>query len=177
MDDIYSYILEGHTDQTVVIMAKLAETTNENLPLLISQGFSRIKYRDEFIRISDVIEKNIPVASSKEMFLVIDRTRINDEKDTVSRIKDSVETALYEGNGTCYIDIDGVTRSFSNKLEADGLEFQIPTINTFSFNSPIGACPKCRGIWEILRIDEDLVIPNKSLSVYDDAVMCWRGKK
>lgn len=177
VDDIYSYILEGHTDQTVVIMAKLAETTNENLPLLISQGFSRIKYGDEFIRISDVIEKNIPLASSKEMFLVIDRIRINDEKDTVSRIKDSVETALYEGNGTCYIDIEGVTRSFSNKFEADGLEFQIPTINTFSFNSPIGACPKCEGYGKILGIDEDLVIPNKSLSVYDDAVMCWRGEK
>ena len=177
VDDIYSYILEGHTDQTVVIMAKLAETTNENLPLLISQGFSRIKYGDEFIRISDLIEKNIPVDSSKEMFLVIDRTRINDEKDTVSRIKDSVETALYEGNGTCYIDIDGVTRSFSNKFEADGIEFQIPTINTFSFNSPIGACPKCEGYEKILGIDEDLVVPNKSLSVYDDAVMCWRGEK
>ena len=103
--------------------------------------------------------------------------RINDEKDTVSRIKDSVETALYEGNGTCYIDIEGVTRSFSNKFEADGLEFQIPTINTFSFNSPIGACPKCEGYGKILGIDEDLVIPNKSLSVYDDAVMCWRGEK
>ena len=177
VDDIYSYILEGHTDQTVDIMAKLAETTNENLPLLISQGFSRIKYGDEFIRISDLIEKNIPVDSSKEMFLVIDRTRINDEKDTVSRIKDSVETALYEGNGTCYIDIDGVTRSFSNKFEADGIEFQIPTINTFSFNSPIGACPKCEGYGKILGIDEDLVVPNKSLSVYDDAVMCWRGEK
>ena len=177
VDDIYSYILEGHTDQTVVIMAKLAEMTNENLPLLISQGFSRIKYGDEFIRISDLIEKNIPVDTSKEMFLVIDRTRINDEKDTVSRIKDSVETALYEGNGTCYIDIDGITRSFSNKFEADGIEFQIPTINTFSFNSPIGACPKCEGYGKILGIDEDLVVPNKSLSVYDDAVMCWRGEK
>ncbi len=177
VDDIYSYILEGHTDQTVVIMAKLAETTNENLPLLISQGFSRIKYGDEFIRISDLIEKNIPVDTSKEMFLVIDRTRINDEKDTVSRIKDSVETALYEGNGTCYIDIDGITRSFSNKFEADGIEFQIPTINTFSFNSPLGACPKCEGYGKILGIDEDLVVPNKSLSVYDDAVMCWRGEK
>ena len=108
---------------------------------------------------------------------MIDRIRINDEKDTVSRIKDSVETALYEGNGTCYIDIEGVTRSFSNKFEADGLEFQIPTINTFSFNSPIGACPKCEGYGKILGIDEDLVIPNKSLSVYDDAVMCWRGEK
>lgn len=177
VDDIYSYILKGHTDQTVVIMAKLAKTTNENLPLLISQGFSRIKYGDEFIRISDLIEKNIPLDTSKEMFLVIDRTRINDEKDTVSRIKDSVETALYEGNGTCYIDIDGITRSFSNKFEADGIEFQIPTINTFSFNSPIGACPKCEGYGKILGIDEDLVVPNKSLSVYDDAVMCWRGEK
>ena len=79
--------------------------------------------------------------------------------------KDTVETALYEGNGTCYIDIDGVTSSFSNKFEADGIEFQIPTINTFSFNSPIGACPKCEGYGKILGIDEDLVVPDKMVNV------------
>ncbi len=177
VDDIYSYILEGHADQTVIIMTKLANTTHENLPLLISQGFSRIKYGDEFIRISDLIEKNVSLDPSKEMFLVIDRMRVSDEKDTVSRIKDSVETALYEGGGTCYIEIDGVMHSFSNKFEADGITFQVPTINTFSFNSPIGACPRCEGYGKILGIDEDLVVPNKSLSVYDDAVMCWRGEK
>ena len=177
VDDIFSYIHEGHQDQTVVIMTKLANVTIESLPLLISQGFSRIKYEGEFMRISDCVEKNKEIDNTKEIFLVIDRLRVNDEKDTVSRIKDSIETALYEGEGSCYIEIDGTTRVFSNKFEADGITFQVPTVNTFSFNSPIGACPKCEGYGKVLGIDEDLVIPNKSLSIYDDAVMCWRGEK
>ncbi len=177
VDDISQYILDQDMEQTVIIMAKSKDMTDDGLPLLVSQGFSRIKYGDEFIRISDLIDKNESLDPGKKIFLVIDRLRISHEKDTVSRIKDSIETALYEGNGTCYVEIDGKIKSFSNKFEADGITFQIPTINTFSFNSPIGACPRCEGYGKILGIDEDLVVPNKSLSVYDDAVMCWRGEK
>lgn len=177
VDDISQYILDQDMEQTVIIMAKSKDMTDDGLSLLVSQGFSRIKYGDEFIRISDLIDKNESLDPGKEIFLVIDRLRISHEKDTVSRIKDSIETALYEGNGTCYVEIDGKIKSFSNKFEADGITFQIPTINTFSFNSPIGACPRCEGYGKILGIDEDLVVPNKSLSVYDDAVMCWRGEK
>lgn len=177
VDDISQYVLDHDTDQTVIIMTKSKDMTDEGLPLLISQGFARLKYGEEFIRISDLIDKKEPLDSSKEIFLVIDRIRINHEKDTISRIKDSIETALYEGDGTCYVEIDGKVKSFSNKFEADGITFQIPTINTFSFNSPIGACPKCEGYGKILGIDEDLVVPNKSLSLYDDAIMCWRGEK
>lgn len=177
VDDISQYVLEQDTDQVAVIMTKSKDMTDEGLPLLISQGFARLKYGDEFIRISDLIDKQEVLDPTKEIFLVIDRIRVNHEKDTISRIKDSIETALYEGNGTCYVEIDGKIKSFSNKFEADGITFQIPTINTFSFNSPIGACPKCEGYGKILGIDEDLVVPNKSLSVYDDAVMCWRGEK
>ena len=171
VDDISKYVLDQDTDQVAVIMTKSKDMTNEGLPLLISQGFAR------FIRISDLIDKQEVLDPVKEIFLVIDRIRVNHEKDTISRIKDSIETALYEGDGTCYVEIDGKIKSFSNKFEADGITFQIPTINTFSFNSPIGACPKCEGYGKILGIDEDLVVPNKSLSVYDDAVMCWRGEK
>lgn len=177
VDDISQYVLDHDTDQTVIIMTKSKDMTDEGLPLLISQGFARLKYGEEFIRISDLIDKQEPLDSSKEIFLVIDRIRINHEKDTISRINDSIETALYEGDGTCYVEIDEKVKSFSNKFEADGITFQIPTINTFSFNSPIGACPKCEGYGKILGIDEDLVVPNKSLSVYDDAIMCWRGEK
>jgi len=177
VDDISQYVLEQDTDQVAVIMTKSKDMTDEGLPLLISQGFARLKYGDEFIRISDLIDKQEVLDPTKEIFLVIDRIRVNHEKDTISRIKDSIETALYEGDGTCYVEIDGKIKSFSNKFEADGITFQIPTINTFSFNSPIGACPKCEGYGKILGIDEDLVVPNKSLSVYDDAVMCWRGEK
>lgn len=177
VDDISQYVLNHDTDQTVIIMTKSKDMTDEGLPLLISQGFARLKYGDEFIRISDLIDKKESLDSSKEIFLVIDRIRINHEKDTISRINDSIETALYEGDGSCYVEIDGKIKSFSNKFEADGITFQIPTINTFSFNSPIGACPKCEGYGKILGIDEDLVVPNKSLSLYDDAIMCWRGEK
>lgn len=177
VDDISKYVLDQDTDQVAVIMTKSKDMTNKGLPLLISQGFARLKYGDEFIRISDLIDKQEVLDPVKEIFLVIDRIRVNHEKDTISRIKDSIETALYEGDGTCYVEIDGKIKSFSNKFEADGITFQIPTINTFSFNSPIGACPKCEGYGKILGIDEDLVVPNKSLSVYDDAVMCWRGEK
>jgi len=177
VDDISQYVLEQDTDQVAVIMTKSKDMTDEGLPLLISQGFARLKYGDEFIRISDLIDKQEVLDPTKEIFLVIDRIRVNHEKDTISRIKDSIETALYEGDGTCYVEIDGKIKSFSNKFEADGITFQIPTINTFSFNSPIGACPKCEGYGKILGIGEDLVVPNKSLSVYDDAVMCWRGEK
>lgn len=177
VDDISQYVLDQDTDRVAVIMTKSKDMTNEGLPLLVSQGFARLKYGDEFIRISDLIDKQEVLDPAKEIFLVIDRIRVNHEKDTISRIKDSIETALYEGDGTCYVEIDGKIKSFSNKFEADGITFQIPTINTFSFNSPIGACPKCEGYGKILGIDEDLVVPNKSLSVYDDAVMCWRGEK
>lgn len=177
VDDISKYVLDQDTDQVAVIMTKSKDMTNKGLPLLISQGFARLKYGNEFIRISDLIDKQEVLDPVKEIFLVIDRIRVNHEKDTISRIKDSIETALYEGDGTCYVEIDGKIKSFSNKFEADGITFQIPTINTFSFNSPIGACPKCEGYGKILGIDEDLVVPNKSLSVYDDAVMCWRGEK
>ena len=153
VDDISQYVLEQDTDQVAVIMTKSKDMTDEGLPLLISQGFARLKYGDEFIRISDLIDKQEVLDPTKEIFLVIDRIRVNHEKDTISRIKDSIETALYEGDGTCYVEIDGKIKSFSNKFEADGITFQIPTINTFSFNSPIGACPKCEGYGKILRIN------------------------
>ena len=177
VDDITRYILE-HTGKTVIILArpdKIQET--DTLKLLLSQGFARLKINNEFHRIDDLLNGHVPFSGQEEIYLVIDRININEERDTVSRVSESVETALYEGNGECFIEIEGETRSFSNRFEADGMSFSIPTVNMFSFNSPIGACPKCEGYGRILGIDEDLVVPNKSLSVYEDAVMCWRGEK
>ncbi|MCR9012384.1 excinuclease ABC subunit UvrA [Gabonibacter chumensis] len=177
VDDICDYIIQGHADKSVIIMAKPVSVTKESLGLLMNQGFSRIKYGHEFTRISDFLESNEEVKTDVPLFLVIDRVTVHEEKDTISRINDSVETALYEGQGVCYIELDGEIRSFSNRFEADGMTFEIPSVNMFSFNSPIGACSKCEGYGKILGIDEDLVVPNKSLSLYDDAVMCWRGEK
>ena len=175
-DDICRYVLQEEAGTTAFIMARPKNMDKENLDLLLSQGFSRVKYGDEFLRISDLSASKTKLDPSKELYLVIDRIRVSDDKDTSSRLTDSVETALYEGDGVCYIELNGKIHSFSNRFEADGLTFQVPDINMFSFNSPIGACPKCEGYGRVLGIDEDLVIPNKSLSVYDDAVMCWRGE-
>lgn len=176
-DDVCRYILHGHEGKTAVIMTRPKNVTKDTLNLLVSQGFSRVKYGDDFVRITDLASQTDTLDPDKTIYLVVDRVRVNEEKDTVSRLSDSVETALYEGEGVCHVEIDGTIRSFSNKFEADGITFQVPDVNMFSFNSPVGACPKCEGYGRVLGIDEDLVVPNKSLSVYDDAVMCWRGEK
>lgn len=177
VDDITRYILE-HTGDTVIILSRPENIHDlEVLKLLLSQGFVRIKVDNEFHRIDDIIKKNKVIPVSSQVYLVIDRITVNEERDTVARVSESVETALYEGKGSCYIEIGEKIRSFSNRFEADGMDFTVPSVNMFSFNSPIGACPKCEGYGRILGIDEDLVIPNKSLSIYEDAVMCWRGEK
>ena len=177
-DDITRYILEDHLGKTVIILARPEHLQDvETLKLLLSQGFSRIKSGKAYHRIDDILAENKVLSSPSDLYLVIDRINITQEKDTVSRVSESVETALYEGKGECFIEIDGEIRSFSNRFEADGMSFVVPTVNTFSFNSPLGACPKCEGYGKILGIDEDLVVPNKSLSIYEEAVLCWRGEK
>lgn len=177
VDSICRFIREGNEGKNVVILARPENLDKrETLSLLLSQGFVRIKYGDEFLRIEDVIREEKTITEPKPLYLVVDRISVNQEKDTLSRISESVEAALYEGKGECFIEIDGSIRSFSNRFEADGITFQVPSVNMFSFNSPIGACPECEGYGRVLGIDEDLVIPNKSLSVYEDAVMCWRGE-
>ncbi|MCC8174752.1 MAG: excinuclease ABC subunit UvrA [Odoribacter sp.] len=177
VDDICAFILQDNEGKNVIIMAQpegLGE--KENLSLLLGQGFTRVKNGEEFLRINDIIEDTQKINSKKPLYLVVDRISINRESDTVSRISEAVEAALYEGKGECFIEIDGKISSFSNRFEADGIIFQVPSVNMFSFNSPLGACPECEGYGKILGIDEDLVIPNKSLSVYEDAVVCWRGE-
>lgn len=177
VDDICRFILQGNNDKNVIILSK-PEKLNElqSLSLLLSQGFARIKCGDEFFRIDDIVAGQQGIDEGQELYLVIDRITINEERDTLSRVSESVETALYEGNGECFIELDGKIHPFSNRFETDHISFQVPSVNMFSFNSPIGACPKCEGYGRVLGIDEDLVVPNKALSIYEDAVMCWRGE-
>ena len=178
VDDICRFILADHTDKTVIILARPNNLYEiETLKLLLSQGFTRIKVGNEFLRIDDVVGNDQAIPSDSEIYLVIDRISVNEERDTISRISESVETALYEGNGECLVEIDNQIHTFSNRFEVDGITFEVPTVNTFSFNSPIGACQRCEGYGRILGIDEDLVVPNKSLSIYEEAAMCWRGEK
>ena len=156
----------------------------EQLEMDMKQGFSRIEVDGDVVLIENYLagaqESDIDKA---EIYLVIDRLVVNDERTTVSRLVDSSETALYEGGGKCllkFLSADGSEpeiAEFSLRFEADGMEFEEPTDHFFSFNSPVGACPECEGFGKIMGIDENLVIPNTELSVYDGAVVCWRGEK
>ena len=147
---------------------------SDQLQIYLQQGFSRIALGKEIIR----IEEYAPKKGDKPS-LLIDRLSVSDSDETASRLLDSAETAFYEGNGTCMIQFmdEEKPHTFSIRFEADGMEFEEPTEQMFSFNSPIGACPDCEGFGRIVGIDEDLVVPNKTLSVYDGAVFCWRGEK
>lgn len=177
VDDIVHFLLKKNNGKTAVIMAQPeALHLSETLALLLGQGFTRIKKGADFLRIDDLVRTETTPEAGKDLFLVIDRISVNEEKDTVSRISEAIETALYEGKGECMVEIDESVHTFSNRFEADGIVFQVPTVNTFSFNSPLGACPVCEGYGKTLGIDEDLVIPNRSLSVYEDAVACWKGE-
>ena len=147
----------------------------------IKQGYSRIFYKNEFIRIDDFIANTTVLQSVNvaDIFILIDRMSVSNNKDTISRLTDSVETAFYEGNGSCRIVFfpANLVYDFSTKFEADGMTFEKPNDNMFSFNSPAGACPECEGYGKVIGIDENLVIPNSSLSVYDGCVQCWHGEK
>lgn len=150
------------------------------LDILIKEGFSRLDVNGTFHRIDELLEmKELP--DIKETLLVIDRLSCSSDKATINRLSDSVETAFLEGNGTCTVKFwtpDGVESfDFSNRFEADGMSFEEPTDLMFNFNSPVGACPKCEGFGKVIGIDENLVIPDKSLSVQEECVQCWRGEK
>jgi len=158
----------------------------QQLEIDLKQGFNRVEVNGEIVRIEDILaqgeedfRKEHP--TTENLFLLIDRMVVSSEKDSISRLIDSVETAFYEGDGNCYIRFyteNGTElHTFSKKFEADGMVFNEPNDQMFSFNSPVGACPTCEGFGKIIGIDEGLVIPNRSLSVYDGAVMCWRGEK
>jgi excinuclease ABC subunit A len=152
------------------------------LQVLLQQGFSRIEYRGEVIRIEEALKQQTIPENETQILLLIDRFVATSEEDEQSRIADSIETAFYEGDGSCIVksyDQEGAPaeRLFSNKFEIDGMQFEEPNVHFFSFNNPIGACSTCEGFGSVIGIDENLVIPDKSLSVYENAIVCWRGEK
>ena len=150
--------------------------------MLLQQGFSRLEINNEVKKIDDLLKENDPEqCKDASCNIVIDRATVINDENNLSRIADSVQTAFFEGHGECIVKIFdevGVKEEhFSNLFEADGIDFEEPTVHLFSFNNPIGACKTCEGYGKVIGIDEDLVIPNKSLSVYQDAVACWKGEK
>ncbi len=150
----------------------------KQLEMYIQEGYARIMVKGEFTRIEDFLDKAEDISAS-DIFLVIDRSSVSDEKDDVSRLIDSAETAFYEGDGACRLLFlpSNITYDFSTRFEADSMNFEEPSDNMFAFNSPLGACPTCEGFGSVIGIDEKLVIPNTSMSIYDGCVICWRGEK
>ncbi len=163
------------------LTAKNGRSILEEAELLMQQGFSRIETNDEIKRIDELVKTKSEDFCKGSCSLVIDRLAVKSDEDTQNRIADSVQTAFFESNGTCvvkvYLDEGTREKQFSNRFEADGIEFEEPTVHTFSFNNPVGACPTCEGYGKVIGIDEDLVIPNKSFSIYQDAIACWKGEK
>lgn len=181
ISDVVDSILEAPDQTPVYIITEVpvrSKGYKAELALSLQKGFSRIYENKEVRFIEDLLEiEDLPEQES--FFLLIDRTRINRTQlgDTRARVADSVSTAYQEGMGVCYLQVgEAPLRMFSEKFEADGMAFEIPSVNLFSFNNPYGACPACEGFGRILGIDEDLVIPDKQLSVYEGAISPWRGE-
>ena len=169
-----------------VVMAPITlsndRTIEQQLKLYMQNGYARIAVDGNIVRIDDFLANPSPLpleGKGEALYLVIDRLSVDDAKDVISRLVDSAETAFYEGHGECRLMFlpSNICYDFSMRFEADGMTFEEPTDNLFSFNSPVGACPECQGFGKIIGIDEHLVIPNTSLSVYDGCVVCWHGEK
>ena len=174
------------------LVVREGRSVQEQLTVAMQQGFARVEMNGEIMRIEEVLENltndnatksddDISPSPSRhcQLNIVIDRLSVDDSKETLSRLIDSTETAFYEGGGTCMLRFypAGILHTFSKQFEADGITFEEPTEQLFSFNSPMGACPTCGGFGRVIGIDEQLVIPNTALSVYDGCVVCWRGEK
>lgn len=171
-----------------MVLTKVAACTDcklhDELRTLQQQGFSRAEYKNEMYSIDDLLNKKVELKGDEDVHLIIDRLTVSDENDAISRLTDSIETAFNEGHGICilkfFVEKEGQKtfeqQAFSKSFDADGMTFDLPSVHMFSFNSPLGACPTCEGFGRVIGIDEDLVVPNKTLSIYEDAVACWRGE-
>ena len=179
VDDVAEYVY-ARTDRRVEIAApiRLAEGQGliEKLTLLLADGLLRVHVDGRTRLIEDVLPDLGPETRAEEMLVVIDRMRVTEDDEMQTRIRDSVARAFSYGEGVCRIVTEEGIREFSSRFEADGIEFEPPSEYLFSFNNPLGACPRCEGYGKVIGIDEDLVIPDKSRTIYDDAVACWRGE-
>lgn len=157
-----------------------SRSLQEELTVLLQKGFVRVKHAGKFVKIESLLgelSELIDVAGAKEVEILVDRVRIDGEETTSHRLADSVQTAFFEGRGDCSLEIESKVHSFSGRFELDGITFEEPSPNFFSFNNPYGACKRCEGYGKVIGIDPDLVIPDKSRSVYDGAIAPWRGEK
>ncbi len=181
VDFLFTYPLNTRAMILSPLNRKNGRTLLEEAELLMQQGFSRIEQNGTVLQIAELLKSGNDELCDGSCHIVIDRIAVQDDDDTRSRMADSAQTAFFEGEGTCIVKVFGEEKievqRFSNRFEADGITFEEPGMHTFSFNNPAGACPVCEGYGKVIGIDEDLVIPNKSLSIYQDAIVCWRGEK
>jgi len=186
VNDVSIFINSLKPETKILVLApvkkKADKPLKKQLELLAQQGFTRIQQNGLVQKIEDFVATKF--SEKDQIYIVVDRLTVRpDDEDNENRISDSVQTAFYEGDGDCAIEVMGEDtkktklRSFSNKFELDGMTFEEPSSHFFSFNNPVGACKQCEGFGTVIGIDEDLVIPNKNLSVYEDAIVCWKGEK
>ena len=184
VNDVIEKMQEYREGTRLAVLSHVQLRNNRNLreqlEILLKEGFTRVDVGEEFYRIDELLEqKELP--AEEDTLLVIDRLSCSSDKSTINRLSDSVETAFLEGNGECILRFWGEkgieSFVFSNRFESDGIVFEEPSDMMFNFNSPAGACPKCEGFGKIVGIDENLVIPDKSLSVQEECVKCWKGEK
>lgn len=189
--DVINFMTGLPVDTQVTILCPLHphnnRTLKEELAVLMQKGFVRVEYNGVLNRIESIIEDesiaNEPLTNDHQVRIVVDRISVNTEDETLSRMGDSVQTAFFEGKGDCFVRYrlpqaeDETEAFFCDRFELDGIRFEEPSPNFFSFNNPYGACKRCEGYGKIIGIDEDLVIPDKSKTIYDGAVAPWRGEK
>ena len=182
-EDVVQKVLEYSKGTRFVVMSPIrlqeGRTLEQQLKAYILEGYARIFVDNDFVRIDDYLAELPADADPERIYLVIDRMSVDDSKDAIARLVDSSETAFFEGHGELRLMFppSNICYDFSTRFEADGIAFEEPSDQLFSFNSPAGACPECQGFGRIIGIDEKLVIPNTTLSVYDGCVVCWHGEK
>jgi len=162
--------LHPHSDRSI----------KEELAVLLQKGFLRVYFDNKLSKIEELLEDESVINEQLEasaLKIIIDRVSVSADDETISRIGDSVQTAFFEGKGDCYVEENEKSHFFCDRFELDGIRFEEPTPNFFSFNNPYGACKRCEGYGKVMGIDEDLVIPDKNKSVYDGAIAAWRGEK
>ena len=179
-DDVVEYVLSlGEGERTLIatpLHTDSSQSIIEKLMQLVADGVQRLWVDDEVVLIEDFIRGDrVNSISADEIYVIIDRIRSGSDDDTLTRMRESVSRAFGYGTHTCTIIAKGLTRSFSSQFRADGIDFEPPTEHLFGFNNPLGACPVCEGYGKVVGIDEDLVVPDKSKSIYDNAIACWRG--
>ncbi len=183
IEDVINFLNEQNPHSTIFIYSNINPKQNRNiteeLKVLLQTGYSRVLYKSEVIKIDQVLSSSFDIKKN-DIKLLIDRIRLDSEQNGSNRITDSIETAFFEGNGSCFIKVieDNSDKiidiGFNNRFEIDGISFEEPSVNLFSFNNPYGACKTCEGFGSTIGIDEDLVFPDKTKSVFDDAISCWK---